>query len=141
MTEGSRELMNRGNNLLPVGLLATIGIGIVTEVFREDELLHKADDAALFVLGVGALVWYLTGTNRFKRTLAPLALLVAGMVVKGIAAFALEATDKADVGDDVGVLTVFIVAIVISAVVYFRGGAAESRAMPDSVPAATPAGP
>lgn len=141
MTEGTRELVNRGNNLLPVGLLATIGIGIVTEVFREDELLHKADDAALFLLGVGALVWYLTGTNRFKRTLVPLGLLFAGLVVKAVAAFALEATDKADAGDDIGVLTVFIVAIVISAVVYFRGGAAESPAVPDSLPAATPVGP
>lgn len=55
--------------------------------------------------------------------------------------FALEASDTADVGEDVGVLTVFIVAIVISAVVYFRSGAGERSSVPDTVLAASPAGP
>ena len=138
MDSSSRDLVNRGNNLLAVGLLATIGIGIVTEVFREDELLHKADDAALFVLGIGALVWYFAGTNRFKRSLLPLGLLVAGIAVKAVAAFALEAGDQADVGDDIGVLTVFLVAIVISALAYFRSGAGAPAALPHGISAETP---
>lgn len=141
MDDSSRGLVNRGNNLLAVGLIATIGIGIVTEVFREDEILHKADDAALFLLGVGALVWYFVGTNRFKRSLIPLGVLLAGMVVKALAAFALEAGDKADVGDDIGVLTVFIVAIVISALAYFRSGAGSQAPQPQAFPADAPAGP
>ena len=141
MDDGSRDLVNRGNNLLAVGLLATIGIGIVTEVAREDELLHKVDDALLFALGIGALVWYFAGRNRFKRSLLPLGLLLAGMVVKGVAAFALEAGDRADVGDDIGVLTVFIVAIVISALAYFRSGAGSRAVGPQSLPAETPARP
>ena len=141
MDHDSRDLVNRGNNLLAVGLLATIGIGIVTEVFREDEVLHKADDAALFLLGVGALLWYFAGRNRFKRSLLPLGLLVCGMVVKGLAAFALETGDQADVGDDIGVLTVFIVAIVISALAYFRSGADARAATPQAIAAEAPAGP
>lgn len=141
MDDSSRGLVNRGNNLLAVGLIATIGIGIVTEVAREDEILHKADDAALFLLGVGALVWYFAGTNRFKRSLVPLGLLLAGMVVKAVAAFALETGDQADVGDDIGVLTVFVVAIVISALAYFRSGAGSPAPQPQAFPAEAPAGP
>ena len=141
MDQESRDLVNRGNNLLAVGLLATIGIGIVTEVFREDELLHKADDATLFLLGVGALVWYFAGRNRFKRSLLPLGLLIAGMAVKAVAAFALETGDQADVGDDIGVLTVFLVAIVISALAYFRSRAETPATMPQGVPVESPASP
>jgi len=141
MEDRSHELTNRGNNLLGVGLLATIGIGIVTEVAREDELIHKADDAALFLLGVGALVWYSAGRNRFKRTLLPLGLLLAGMVVKALAAFALEAGDTADVGDDIGVLTVFVVAIVITAVTYFRSDTQPQAALTSRTPAESPTAP
>jgi hypothetical membrane protein len=139
--DSMRDLVNRGNNLLAVGTMAAIGIGIVTEVFREDEFVHKLDDATMFLLGAGALAWYFFGRNRVKRSLVPVGLLVAALAVKAIAAFGLEAADTADVGDDIGVLQFLIVAIVINAIVLMRTRSSVPAALPESIRAEAPAAP
>ncbi len=48
-----QEAINRGNNLLVVGLLSFTALGIFAEIFREDEWLDKADD--IFVALVASL--------------------------------------------------------------------------------------
>ncbi len=42
-----RDALNRGNNLLIVGLLVFLACGVFAETLIENELLGKADDALL----------------------------------------------------------------------------------------------
>src|SRR6266566_1249540 len=105
------EAFQRGNNLLATAIVALSGFAFLPEFFFEDETLHKLDEALLFVLGIIAIVWYLTGRHRFTRSLLPVLLVVAALAVK-LVGFLLELGDVQDIGDDYGALILFLLASV-----------------------------
>lgn len=131
MARSFREAINRGNNLLPTGLLGVIGLGLIPEIFGEDEVLHKVDDIVMLLLAAVAVGWYLMGVNRWKRTWTPLALLVVGFVVKAIAFAGLEAGDQKDAGDDIAIAVVLLISTIITTVIMVR--TRESQALPGGV--------
>lgn len=105
-----REALNRGYNLVGTALIAISGFAFFPQTFAEDELTHKLDEGGLFLLAIGALIWYFVGNNKVSRTIVPLIFAAAALVVKLVAFFFLEAGDVADLGDEYGPLLLFLIA-------------------------------
>jgi hypothetical protein len=113
------QLINRGNNLLATGGLAAIGLGLITLIPQEDELLHKADEIGVIVVAALLVIWYFLGKNRYSRSIVPLSMVTASLVVK-VLGLALEFNDNADRGDDIGVVQVILALLIIVGLVLYR---------------------
>ena len=106
-----REALNRGYNLVGTALVAISGFAFFPQAFAEDEFSHKLDEGGLFLLGIGALIWYFVGHNKVSRTIVPILFAAAALAVKLVAFFFLEAGDTADVGDEFAPLLLFVIAL------------------------------
>lgn len=106
-----REALNRGYNLVGTALVAISGFAFFPQTFAEDELTHKLDEGGLFLLAIGALIWYFVGHNKVSRTIVPVLFAAAALVVKLLAFFFLEAGDATDVGDEFAPLLLFVLAL------------------------------
>ena len=106
-----RDALNRGYNLVGTALVAISGFAFFPQTFAEDELSHKLDEGGLFLLAIGALIWYFVGHNKVSRTIVPILFMAASLIVKLVAFFFLEATDTADVGDEFAPLLLFVLAL------------------------------
>ncbi len=126
-----REALNRGNNLLIVGLLAFLASGIFLEIFVENELLDKADDIFVTLCALVAVAWYLRGRNRYQRSWLPYVILALTFVAK-VLAFINERDDPAAVGDEFGVIIPIAVMLVVSAVILYR--TRDQAALVDATP-------
>jgi peptidoglycan/LPS O-acetylase OafA/YrhL len=111
--------MNRGNNLMMVAFLSILAVGVIAELFVETELLDKADDAFVLMLGILAVIWYVRGRNRYLYSWTPFILLALAFAGKALA-FANEFNDPAAVGDEFGIVPVLAAMLIISAVILVR---------------------
>lgn len=116
-----RDANERGNNLFGIGLLAVTGIALLPVALQEPEWADRADDLALLVLAVIGLAWYLTGRHRFRHSLVPVVLLGLAALTKAFA-ITVEFRDPASVGDDLGVILVFLIGLVVAVWLYWRAG-------------------
>ena len=119
MPKSIREAMYRGNNLMMVAFLAILAVGVIAELFLENELLDKADDAFVLLLGIIGVVWYLRGRNRYSYSWMLFVLLALGFVAKCLA-FANEFDDAAAVGDEFGIVPVLAAMLILSGVILVR---------------------
>lgn len=135
MTAVSAEsALNRGFNLLATTILGLAGLAFGTVGFTETDLPDKIDDFGLLAVGAVTLIWYLAGSNRTRRTVIPVALLVLALLVQFLGV-GLEHDDKEAFGDNIGGLFLFIPAVITVTFQYFRTGRLLSGA---SAPAAAP---
>src|SRR5215472_2917391 len=104
------KAINRAYNLLGVALVALHGFAFAPVFFLEDGLTHRLDEGLLFLLGIGAIAWYLRSNNKFSHSLVPMLLVAAALVIKLIAFIFLEAGDLADQGDEFGAIVLFALA-------------------------------
>ena len=114
-----KDAINRTTNLVATAIAALAGFAFLPEVFVEDHLSYKVDDALLFLIGLGAVAWYKKGKNRFSRSVLPVLLVFAGLVVK-TAGVIVEIKDKDDVGDDFGGLILFLLGSLFIAWIYVK---------------------
>lgn len=105
-----QDALTRGYNLVGTAIVAITGFAFSQEFFFEDEVTHKIDEGVLFLIALGALAWYFIGNNKFSRTMVPLLLTAAALIMKLLAAFILETGDSADLGDDFSALLLFVIA-------------------------------
>lgn len=115
------QSINRGFNLLAVGVVGLAGFAFMAEIFLEHDWSDKIDDIALLAFGVIAIFWYLSKENRYKRSFAPVVLASLSLLAK-IGAMVVESSDKEAVGDDFGGLTLFILAVVFIVYQYRKSG-------------------
>jgi peptidoglycan/LPS O-acetylase OafA/YrhL len=106
-----RDALNRGHNLVGTAIVAISGFAFFPQTFSEDELTHKLDEGVLFLLAIGAIAWYFAGNNKVSRTIVPILLTAAALIMKLLAFFFLEAGDSADVGDEYAPLLLFALAL------------------------------
>lgn len=111
------DAINRGNNLLATSITALAGFAFLPEVFLETEREFKIDDGLLFIFGIGSIIWYLKGANRFKRSIVPIIFVCLSLIAK-ILGVILEFKEKDDVGDDFGGLILFVLATALVIFVY-----------------------
>ena len=133
-----QNAINRGYNLLACTTLALAGLAFGNVVFEEAALLDKVDDIGFLVIGAVAVIWYLVGRNRFKRSLVPI-ILSGIVVIVQIVGLVLEKDDPASFGDNIGgmwlVVPLFVV-LVVQFYVNRRHLAASAEVAPASEPSA-----
>lgn len=106
-----RDALNRGYNLIGTAIVAISGLAFFPEFFAEDEGTHKLDEVVLLLLAIGSIIWYLSGKNKFSRTIVPILFTVAALVMKIITMFLLENGDAADLGDELATMILFVISI------------------------------
>jgi len=114
-----KDSINRTTNLAATTISALAGFAFLPEVFVEDKLQYKLDDALLFVLGIVAMGWYMKGENRFSRSVLPVLFVFAGLLIKFLGVI-IEIKEKDDVGDDFGGLILFLLGSFFVALVYVK---------------------
>jgi hypothetical protein len=133
-----QNAINRGYNLLACTVLALAGLAFGTIVFEEADLLDKVDDIGFLVIGAIAVIWYLVGRNRFKRSVVPIVLSGIVIIVQ-ILGLVLEKDDPASFGDNIGgmwlVVPLFVV-LVVQFYVNRRHLAASAEVTPAPEPSA-----
>lgn len=102
-----QNAINRGYNLLACTILALAGLAFGTIVFEEADLLDKVDDIGFLVIGAVAVIWYLVGHNRFKRSVVPIVLSGLAIIVQ-IVGLVVEKDDPASFGDNIGGIWLFV---------------------------------
>jgi hypothetical protein len=113
------EAIARGYNFLVVAVTGILGGTVITLLVAEDEWLHRLDEILILAIGVTAILWYLVGRNRVKRSLVPMILAFAALGAK-ILGLVLEIKDAADVGDDIGVAQFLLLFVIVATVAYVR---------------------
>jgi hypothetical protein len=113
-----REEVNHGNNRLMVGFLAILAFPAFIGLVTESILFQRLDDGIIFLLAVAAAIWYFGKRNRYQRSFAPLALIIASFALKVGSAF-MESSNPTDL-DDFPLLFAFLISLIISIVIYVR---------------------
>ncbi|HKF38280.1 MAG TPA: hypothetical protein VKB35_15395 [Ktedonobacteraceae bacterium] len=133
-----QNAINRGYNLLACTALALAGLAFGTVVFEEADLLDKIDDLGFLVIGAIAIIWYLLGRNRFKRSVMPIVLSGLAIFVQ-IVGLVLEKDDPASFGDNIGGMWLFVPLFAVLVVQFYvnrRHLVASAEVMPAPEPAA-----
>ncbi|HEX4715377.1 MAG TPA: hypothetical protein VH164_10650 [Ktedonobacteraceae bacterium] len=108
-----RDALNRGYNLLGVGIVAISGLAFFSDMPAEiDQPTHIVDEVGLAVLALVAFVWYLSGRNKYSSTVMPLVFAVFALAIK-VLGLVVESNDPTDRGDEFGALVLFGVAIIV----------------------------
>ncbi|HEX4206064.1 MAG TPA: hypothetical protein VHZ51_18080 [Ktedonobacteraceae bacterium] len=108
-----RGALNRGYNLLGVGIIAISGLSFFSDLPAEiAQPSHIVDEVLLAVLALIAFVWYLIGRNKYSRTVMPMVFAVLALAIKVLGLF-LEFGDPEDRGDEFGALVLFVVTIIV----------------------------
>jgi uncharacterized membrane protein YGL010W len=113
-----QNAVNRGYNLLACTTLALAGLAFGTVVFEEADLLDKVDDIGFLAIGAVAVIWYLFGHNRFKRSVVPIVLAGIAIIVQ-IVGLVLEKDDPASFGDNIGGIWLFVPLFVVLVVQFY----------------------
>ena len=113
-----QEVWNRGNNLVATAIVGLAGVAFFPEAFVEDKFHYKADDAELFIVGMGAFIWYIFRNNKYKRSILPMLFVSLSFVFK-LAGFFMEFKDKDDLGDDIGGVILFLLATIFVWSLYY----------------------
>jgi hypothetical protein len=111
------EAINRGYNLMMTAFLALGGIAFGTVITEESDFADKIDDAGFLILGIAAVIWYLT-SKKNQRSIVPLILAAVAVVVQ-IVGVVLENGDEKAFGDNIGGIFLWIPLLVFSALQYF----------------------
>ena len=133
-----QNAINRGYNLLACTALALAGLAFGTVVFEEADLLDKVDDIGFLVIGAVAVIWYLLGHNRFKRSVVPIVLSGIAIIVQ-VVGLVLEKDDPASFGDNIGGIWLFVPLFVFLIVQFYvnrRLLVASAEVTPASEPSA-----
>ena len=117
----TKDLLNRGNNLFPIALVAVFALGDLPGAFTEGFPRGGLDEVAIPLVAVGGIAWF--WKNRYSRSLVPAAIVAAAIALKVLAVFI---EDKDDVGDDFGAAIVYGLALITWAVIYYRTRIAAS---------------
>ena len=114
-----KELLNRGNNLFAIALVAALALGGASEIFFEGTARGALDEVAILLIAAGGVLWY--RSNRYHQSLIPAAILGGPFIFKVIAILIEDADDK---GDDYGAVATLLIALIIWTVIYFRSRSA-----------------
>ena len=83
-----RDALNRGYNLLGVGIIAISGLSFFSDLPAEiDQPLHIVDEVLLAILALVAFIWYLAGRNKYSRTVMPIIFAVLALAIKVLGLF------------------------------------------------------
>lgn len=111
----TKDLLNRGNNLFPIALVAVFALGDFPGAFTEGFPRGGLDEVAIPLVAVAGIAWY--WRNRYSRSLVPAAIIAGAIAFKILAVFI---EDKDDQGDDFGAAIVYGLSLITWLVIYYR---------------------
>jgi hypothetical protein len=111
------DAINRGYNLMITAFLALGGIAFGTVITEENDFADKIDDGGFLILGIVAVIWYLT-SKKNHRSIVPIILAAVAVVVQ-IVGVVLENGDEKAFGDNIGGIFLWIPLLVFAALQYF----------------------
>lgn len=110
--------VQRGYNLMTCTILGLAGLAFGTVIFDEADFPDKIDDAVLLLVAVAAVIWYVSGDNRFKRTVVPI-ILTAIAVLGQLAGVLIEHDDAGAFGDNIGGMIMYTGLLIVLIVQYY----------------------
>lgn len=113
------EEITKGYNMLVVGLLSFVGIGLIGEFFNEVEWRDKGDDIVIVILAVVGAIWYFTGRNRYKSSWFPFVLFLITTIIK-VSTFFYEFNDQVARGDEFGLMVPLLILTIITGIAIYR---------------------
>ncbi len=118
-----KESINHGYNLMVTTVLLFGGLAFGTLAFSpvEDDWFDRLDDIGLPIIGVICLVWFLSGRNRYKRSVVPIVLTGLALLIQ-LVAIPLERDSAAAFGDNIGGIVLLLPFFLFALVYYFRVG-------------------
>ncbi len=118
-----KESIHHGYNLMVTAVLLFGGLAFGTLAFSpvENDWPDRLDDIGLPLVGVACLVWFLSGRNRYKRSLVPIVLTGLALIIQ-LVAIPLERDDAAAFGDNIGGLVLLLPFFVFALIYYLRAG-------------------
>ncbi len=119
-----------GGDLLGVAILAIESTLGLFEIFNETEWIDRLDDLVVVALAIIGIVWYLAGSNRYRRSPLPWVLLNLAWVMKMIGLFVIERDDANAAGPDYGLIVTLLVGAIVVAWQYFRARRLPGAEMP-----------
>jgi hypothetical protein len=117
----TKDLVNRGNNLFPIALVAVLALGDFPGAFAEGFPRGGLDEVAIPLVAVAGIAWY--WRNRYSRSLVPAAIIAGAIAFKVLAVFI---EDKDDQGDDFGAAIVYGLTLITWSIIYYRTKVAAS---------------
>ena len=100
------QVAHRGYNLMAAAFLFFIGIGLGTNAIPEADFADKIDDLGLLIIGLIAVLWYLT-VGRTRRSIVPVVLTVLALAAQ-VLGVVLEVSDKDAFGDNIGGMVILV---------------------------------
>ena len=100
------QVAQRGYNLMAAAFLFFIGMGLGTNAIPEVGFADKIDDLSLLIVGLIAVLWYLT-VGRTRRSIVPVVLTVLALAAQGLGVV-LEVSDKDAFGDNIGGMVILV---------------------------------
>jgi hypothetical protein len=118
-----KESIQHGYNLMVTAVLFFGGIAFGTLTFSpvENDWFDRLDDIGLPLIGVACLVWFLSGRNRYKRSIVPVVLAGLALAIQ-LVGIPLERDDAAAFGDNIGGLVLLLPFFLFAGVYYLRLG-------------------
>jgi hypothetical protein len=118
-----KDIVNSGNNLFAVAIVAAVALVGAPEVFTEGGVRGGLDDVAILAVATAGGLWY--WRHRRAGSLVPLAVLGLSLIAK---ASAILIEDVDDRGDDFSVMAIIVVALLIWSAIYVRSRRATAAA-------------
>jgi len=115
------EAINRGYNLMITAVLVFAGLAFGTVAIEETDAIDKFDDIGLLVIGVIALIWYLWGDHRLRRSQTPVLLAVVALITQ-LSAIVFERDDATAFGDNIGGIILFTPFVIFVIYQHMRNG-------------------
>ncbi len=114
-----QDAIQKGKNFFAVGFFVVAGFSFLTDLMAEGEFSARLDEYLLVALALVAVWWYVVGNNKFKHSFVPVFLMILASLIKLLGIF-LEWGDTEDLGNDIGGIVFFLVALFIVIWQYFK---------------------
>lgn len=106
-------------NFFVTSFISILGITLIYEIIKENDVADKIDDSLMVILGIIAIWWYRKTGHRGEDS-KPAVIISGTAVAIKILAVAIEHADKEALGDDIGILIALISAFALVVyMVYF----------------------
>jgi uncharacterized protein involved in response to NO len=115
------EAINRGYNLMVTAVLFFAGLAFGTVAIEEADLIDKVDDVGLLTVGAIAVIWYLTGDHRTRRSQMPVLLTIVALIAQ-LSAIVFERDDPTAFGDNIGGIIYFTPFVIFAIYQHVRNG-------------------
>jgi hypothetical protein len=111
--------VSRAYSLVITIFLFLIGLGMGLYALGEDEGVDRLDDFGLLAVGLIAVLCYLAGRYRFKRSVVPLGLTLLALAVQ-VLGVVLELGDRSAFGDNAVGMVLLVPLTLFALWQYFR---------------------